>query len=143
MRKLKFIFLLGILPIFLVNSCDKDKEDNLIPYVYVNFVLYPNTIDYIPDGQWITVTGGYKGIIIYRPMHDQFMAFERACPHDPLVENSRLIVETNSGIIANDSLHGCGSRFLLTDGSPISGPAGIPLKQYRTSYDGHTLLVYN
>lgn len=134
----KASFLLLIL--FSISSCKKDEDRDLIPYVYVNFAMYPNTIDFIATGQWVYTTGGYKGIIIYRPQEDEFMAYERACPHDPLTENARVEVET-SGLIAVDSV--CGSRFLLTDGSPIEGPAKIPLKQYRTSYDGHVLMVYN
>ncbi len=139
LRKILFLFLLSF--VFLsFNSCGKDENETSIPYVYVDFLLYPNTLDYIADGQWAYVSGGYKGIIIYRPMNDQFMAYERACPFDPLVEGARIEVES-SGIIAVDSV--CGSRFLLTDGTPIAGPAGIPLKQYRTSYDGYVLRVYN
>jgi nitrite reductase/ring-hydroxylating ferredoxin subunit len=138
-RKILFISLLGITFLFL-NSCGKDENDTAIPYVYVDFLIYPNTLDYIADGQWAYFSGGYKGIIIYRPMNDQFMAYERACPFDPLVEGARVEVES-SGIIAVDSV--CGSRFLLTDGTPIAGPAGIPLKQYRTSYDGYVLRVFN
>lgn len=134
--KASIIFLL----LLSFTSCKKDEDRDLIPYVYVNFAIYPNTIDFIPTGQWVYTSGGYKGIIIYRPQEDEFMAYERACPHDPLTEGARVEVET-SGLIAVDSV--CGSRFLLTDGSPIEGPAKIPLKQYRTSYDGHALLVYN
>lgn len=124
--------------LFLFASCEKEKDE--IPYIYVNFVIYPNTIDFIPEGEHVTTTGGYKGLIIYRQFSDQFMVFERACPHDPLEDNARVYVEDN-GIIAVDSV--CGSRFLLTDGSPIEGPARRALKQYRTRYDGYTLQVSN
>jgi len=121
-------------------ACGKDNEATQIPYVYVNFSIYPNTLDFIPDGGWVYLTGGYKGIIIYRPLHEDFMAFERACPYDPLNDSARIEVES-SGIIATDSL--CGSRFILTDGSPVQGPATTALKQYRTRYDGYTLVVSN
>lgn len=131
---LVFFFLL------LAYSCDKDETRDQIPYVYVNFPIYPNTLDYIAEGQYAYVTGGYKGIIIYRPMRDEFLAYERACPHDPLTEGARVYVD-ESGLIATDTV--CGSKFILTDGSPIEGPAGIALKRYRTSYDGHVLMVYN
>lgn len=131
------IFVLSVISFF---SCGKDETKDLIPYVYVNFTMYPNTIDYIAIGQWVYVTGGYKGIIIYRPQSDEFMAYERACPHDPLTEGARVEVES-SGLIAVDSV--CGSQFILTDGSPIKGPAKIPLKQYRTSWDGYGLTIFN
>jgi len=140
MQKYKHLLLLTCVSFFLFNSCNKDEDVEQIPYVYVNFELYPNTLDYIADGQWAYATGGYKGIIIYRPQHEEFLAFERACPYDPLVDEARIMVES-SGIIAVDTV--CGSRFLLTDGSPIEGPSGIALKQYHTSYDGYVLRVFN
>lgn len=137
----KFVFHTFLLLLaFISPSCDEDSDDTNIPYVYVNFTIYPNTLDFIPDGGWIYVTGGYKGIIIYRPMHEEFLAFERACPYDPLEEGARVEVES-SGIVATDP-H-CGSRFLLTDGSPVEGPARTSLKQYRTRYDGYALTVTN
>lgn len=134
-----FPFFFSLL-IFSAFSCGKEETRDQIPYVYVNFPLYVNTLDYVAEGQYIYVSGGYTGIIIYRPMRDEFMAYERACPHDPLKEGARVKVD-ESGLIAVDSL--CGSKYILTDGSPIEGPAGISLKQYRTHYDGHVLMVYN
>lgn len=121
-------------------SCKKDK-DEAIPYVYVNFTLQPNGIDFIETGGWTYITGyGNRGIIIYRPLQDEFLAYERTCPYDP--EKSCAIVEVeSSGITAIDSC--CFSKFLLTDGSPYEGPATLPLKQYRTKYDGNTLHVFN
>lgn len=139
--KRKFLFLAPLLIISLIlNSCSKETESDNIPYVYVNFTIYPNTLDFIPDGGWAYVTGGYKGIIIYRPAHEEFMVFERTCPFDPLQDDARVEVE-ESGIIAIDK-H-CGSRFLLTDGSPIEGPARVGLKQYRSRYDGYSLIISN
>ena len=125
---------------FSLFACGKETEGTDIPYVYVNFAIYPNTFQFIPDGGYVYITGGYKGIIVYRPLHDEFLAFERACPYDPLDDSARIVVET-SGIIAVDP-H-CGSRFIMTDGSPIEGPATVGMKQYRTRYDGYTLNLSN
>ena len=131
-----YLFVVSFLILFV--SCEKEKDE--IPYIYVNFVLYPNTIDFIPEGGYVTTSGGYRGLIIYRPFSDQFLVFERACPFDPLEDDARVYVEDN-GVIATDSV--CGSRFLLTDGSPFEGPAQRALKQYRSRYDGYTLQVSN
>ena len=124
----------------LLVSCGDETDRTEIPYIYVNFVIYPNTLHFIPEGGYVYSSGGYKGLIIYRPLSDQFMVYERACPYDPLEDDARVVVEDN-GIIAIDSL--CGSRFILTDGSPINGPATTGLKQYRTRYDGYSLTVTN
>lgn len=134
------LYLVFVSALFLFVSCDKENEKSEIPYVLVSFVIYPNTIDFIPEGGYVTTSGGYRGLIIYRPFSDQFMVFERTCPYDPLEDNARVIVEDN-GVIAVDTV--CGSRFLLTDGSPIEGPARRALKQYRSRYDGYSLQVSN
>ena len=134
------LFFVLISATILLASCDKEEELSNIPYIYVNFVIYPNTIDFIPEGGYVTTTGGYRGLIIYRQFSDQFMVYERACPYDPLEDNARVIVEDN-GVIAIDTV--CGSRFILTDGSPIEGPARRALKQYRSRYDGYSLQVSN
>lgn len=137
MRKILIPLLFSLL---VITSCKNDENEDLIPYVTVNFTIYPNTIDFIPIGQYEYFTGGYKGIIIYRPQEDEFMAYERACPYDPLTEGARVTVD-GSGLIAIDTV--CGSQFTLLDGSPIEGPSKIALKQYRTSYNGDALYVYN
>lgn len=137
---MKRVFKLLLLTFALgVTSCEKDNRD-VIPYVLVNFSIYPNTIDFIAEGQYVYSTGGYKGLIIYRPQSSEFKVYERACPHDPLAEGARVYVD-DTGIIAVDSV--CGSQYILTDGSPIKGPAGVALKQYRTSYDGNELRIFN
>lgn len=140
MKKHLRIYFTALLTASLLFACDKETESTAIPYVYVNFTLYPNTLDFIPDGSSASTSGGYKGIIVYRLLHEQFMAYERACPYDPLNDSSVVQVET-SGVIA--ACPHCGSRFLLTDGSPLEGPAKVGLKQYRTYYDGFSLIISN
>jgi nitrite reductase/ring-hydroxylating ferredoxin subunit len=139
-RSIKLLFPLVLLVV--LAACHKDKQSPTIPYVYVNITLYPNTLtsDYIPVSGWVYSTGGYRGLIIYRMTENEFMAYERTCPYDPDKATSRVEVES-SGITAVDSC--CGSRYILTDGSPIKGPSGYPLQQYRTSYDGEHLRIFN
>ena len=139
------IILLSILLLFafsILSSSDKnEKQQGLIPNVYVSFELYPNSINPIPVSTWIYVNDeGYKGIIVYRYDQNTFLAYERCCPYDP-EKNCAIVEADESSITAVDSC--CMSRFLLTDGSPYSGPATLPLKQYQTYYDGMVLRVYN
>lgn len=136
------LFFLPLIIFFIIPSCNKDeKQQGIIPNVYVNFELYPNSINPIPVSTWIYVNDqGYRGIIVYRYDQNTFLAYERTCPYDP--EKSCAVVEADeSSITAVDSC--CMSRFLLTDGSPFAGPATLPLKQYQTIYDGNILRVYN
>ncbi|MCD6112353.1 MAG: hypothetical protein J7J86_03690 [Bacteroidales bacterium] len=129
--------------IFFSNSC-KDTQNKVVPYVYVNFYIEPNSLQYEninTIGNSIYVTGGNKGIIIYRKSTDEFMAFDRTCTYDPDEPESIIEIMEQGTPIGIDSL--CGSKFLLLDGMPFEGPATIPLLQYRTNFDGIRLHVYN
>lgn len=140
MKKI-FLFLFVFLFVNSFFSCSKD-ENETIPYVYVNFSINPNSTLFIKlnvVGGWEYITGGYNGIIVYRLNQDEFVAFDRACPYD--YKNGCRIQVESSFTTAIDSC--CGSRFVLTDGSPFNGPAHVSLKQYKTSYDGNYLHIFN
>ena len=144
-RFVKPAVILPFLFALIVISCSK-KEDSQrpeIPYVIVNFFITPNSTQFIElnhIGGSVTVTGGYKGIIIYRKTENEFMAFERACAYDPTADSSQVRIEV-SGITCNCPK--CKSKYILLDGSPFQGPSQWALKQYRTNYDGTYLYVSN
>jgi hypothetical protein len=128
--------------IVIMYSCKKDKGPQ-IPNLYVSLNLDISSTIYIElnsVGGWVNITGGYKGIIVYRVTMDEFVAFERCCSYDPDVEAARVVVDT-SGLTLTDAV--CGSRFLILDGSVVNGPATQPLKQYHADYDGDILHIYN
>ncbi len=144
MRKIKRlnIFLLSAAMLFIFVSCKKDVK-NPIPDVYVNFYLNISSTLYIElasVGGWVNLTGGYKGIVVYRSSADEFMAFERACPYDWDVDSAYVSVEPSGLVLKCKS---CGSEFLIIDGSIVNGPATVSLKQYNTEYDGQNVHVYN
>lgn len=128
-----------ILFLLLSIGCGEENRPD-IPYTYVDRILYPNSLDYISVGGYKYITGGYRGIVIYRLLSDQFLIFERCCPYDPNVSTAHISVDP-SGLTCTDST--CMSKFVITDGSPISGPSPYSLMQYRYSFDGETLHIYN
>ena len=133
-------YLLIILSLVIIlPGCRKDKQPQ-IPYVYVNYQLYPNSLDYIPIGGHKYLTGGYRGIVIYRLLDDQFAVYERCCPNDPEKTNAKVTV-MSSGSTCIDSV--CMSKFILMNGTPYEGPSPFSLMQYRYTFDGETLLIYN
>jgi hypothetical protein len=134
-------FLTALILLLLVFAgCGKDKQPQ-IPYVYVNIELHPNTMDYIQVGGYRYVNGGYKGIVVYRLLPDEFKAYERCCPYDPAITKAMISVDP-SIFTCTDSV--CMSKFNLLDGSPVGGPSPFSLMQYRCSYDGDDrLLIYN
>jgi hypothetical protein len=131
-----------ILFLFIVPGCNKDNRP-LIPYTYVNLTLYPNSsLDYIPVGGYIYRPEGYRGIVIYRLLPDVFAVYERCCPFDPEKTGARISVDP-SNLTCTDSV--CMSKFVITDGSPYSGPSPFALMQYRWDYDParEVLFIYN
>lgn len=129
-----------------ITSCKKDTED-VVPYVYVNTYIYTTSPEFVnlnAVGGWVYITGGSRGIVIYRNSIDEFMAYDRHCTYKPLnscdKEGGTIEVE-QSNITAVDSC--CGSKFVLTDGSVINGPASLPLKQYQAKLEGNTLYIFN
>ncbi len=136
----KIIKIFFILIIFV--ACKKD-DGEYVANVYVNFYIEPNSTMYSQlnmVGGWVYVTGGVRGIVLYRIEIDKFIALDRACPHDPDVSEAYVEVE-ETGLTLIDKY--CGSKFIITDGSVISGPSKTGLKQYRTLYDGVYLHVFN
>lgn len=141
MLRLRHSLLIAVLPLVLFAGCKKDNQG--IPNVQVNISIYVNDPQYVnlsSIGGWVYVTGGYRGIIIYRKSISEFTAFERCCTYDPENPDEYVKVDSNN-IEAYDA--NCGSRFIITDGSVTHGPAGLPLKKYQTSYDGTVLTIYN
>jgi len=125
--------------ILIAPGCDKEKQP-LIPYVYVNIPLYPNSLDFIPVGGYKYVNGGVKGIVVYRFLENEFGVYERCCPYDPEKTNARITVDP-SGTTCVDSA--CMSKYILYDGSPYAGPSPYLLMKYRYTYDGDLLLITN
>lgn len=145
MRSIKIFILIGLLliPVFIHQSCKKDNKEDLVPYAVVDFYINTTSTQYLElhtVGGWVNVTGGVRGIILYRKSVDEYMAFERNCTYQPSNSCARVSVD-NTNLIAVDSC--CGSKFLMTDGSVLQSPAVYPLKQYRTSLDGGILHVFN
>lgn len=136
-KKVGLFFILTVL----LAGCKKKKDD--VPDTYVNVTIYttePSFANLNAVGGWIYVNAGYKGIIVYRKSQEDFIALERACTFDPQSECDGITVTTDN-ITAQDTC--CGSKFLIFDGSITQGPATAVLSQYRTSYDGTTLKIFN
>jgi nitrite reductase/ring-hydroxylating ferredoxin subunit len=145
-RSLKIFVRAGFIACAIIlgtSACKKEAQPPEIPYAYVNFQIDPNGTQYINlnvVNGWETVTGGYKGILIFRKSVNEFAAFERACPYDPGKDGALVIVE-ESGITCKCAI--CGSKYIMTDGTPFEGPSRYTLKQYNAFYDGVMLHVTN
>ncbi|HVA99622.1 MAG TPA: hypothetical protein VNG53_12070 [Bacteroidia bacterium] len=139
----KKLFLIGIFVLStFVFSCNK-KQDQ-VPLTGVNIYITlaePAYANLNAVTGWVYISGGVRGIIIYRASSSAFMAYDRDCPYQPNNTCALVKVDSTNNITAFDPC--CGSKFLLTDGSVMQGPATAPLKQYETSFDGFTLHIFN
>jgi hypothetical protein len=134
--KTKICLSLILITTILLNC--NDQED-IIPYVYVNIYIDLNDPEYVDlnaVGNSVMVTGGVKGIIIFRKSLDEFTAFDRASPANP----DCAVNLDETGTTAIDTC--TNSKFsLLLDGAVIEGPASLPLKMYQVHYNPNTLML--
>ncbi len=122
-------------------SCSKPSQS--IPYVSVNITIYPSTPQYYKLNSvsgWQYVSGGVNGIIVYRKDVNEFIAYERTSTYEP-TQNCVCAVDTSNNVVVQDPCSG--SKFLLTDGSTIQGPASKYLLRYSTTWDGNVLRIVN
>jgi len=140
-RKFVFpLFLFLCIAVFGLSACKKKNER--IPYVPVNITININNpafIDLNAVGNWVYVSGGSRGILVYRRSIDEFMTYDRHSPFEP--ENNCTCEVDSSNIIVVDPCSS--SRFTLTDGNVLDGEAVFPLLQYENTFDGTNLQIYN
>ena len=94
----------------------------------------------IRDGNSIYISGGIKGIIVYRKTQDIFLAYERQSPYK-MEDTCGIINVPSSQFYMEDTCHGCTFSW---EGRPLSGPCRDVLKSYSVSYlNSNTLLITN
>ena len=147
-----FLFTLALA--ITLSSCNKNKND-VIPDVPVNFTLDlmdplfvnltaigSDTVDGSTNNWGSNASGGYNGngIIIYNG-GDDFYAYDRTCPHDYAVNGLSVKVKIDFTIALCPK---CGTTYSLSaSGTPAAGIGRYPLKNYRTSFDGRFVRVWN
>ncbi len=151
------VFIIFLLFASFLISCSKNKND-VIPDVYIDFYISLN------DPQFFNLTAplnyvyvnastnnmgskaaGYdnNGIIIFRSQEYEFLAFDRTCPYDYSVNG--LSVQVNAEDMIYAVCPECKSKYALPNfGTPLSGSVSrYPLKNYKTSFDGVNVRVWN
>ena len=153
--KIRLFFITLTLAIIL-GACN--KKNDVIPDVYVDFYLNLNDPEFVnlnAIGGSITIdsrtnnlgrnASGYNGngIIITRGV-DEFYAFDRTCPHDFALNSLSIKVAIDNSGFAKAVCPECKTVYeLFSFGTPSSGIGKYPLKNYRTSFDGLNVHVWN
>jgi nitrite reductase/ring-hydroxylating ferredoxin subunit len=119
------------------------KRDQYIPYVEVDIYVNINNPSYSQLTSitgWAYLNGGSKGLIAYRKSQEEILVFDRHCTFE--AEKACGKADVNDDNVTVDCI--CdGSKYLLQDGSIINGPAPYPLFEYRTTFDGAILHIFN
>lgn len=120
----------------------RDRNNGFVPSVPVNVtinVLTPQFFDLSVPGGWVYVTGGSRGIIVYRKSQEEFIAIERHSSYQP--EDNCAVVVMDDGVILDDPCSD--SQWLIMDATIVNGPASMPLRTYETSYQEPYLYINN
>jgi len=143
-KKIKIVSV--VIMCLLAVACKKDKQqdpNNNVPYTPVDITIYPNDPLYFKiqtPGGWVYITGGVRGIIVYRKTAEEFVALDRASTYYPDDASALAKVQSDS-FTCKDTVSG--SKWQIVDGAVISGPATLPLKKYNTTYQSGALRIFN
>jgi hypothetical protein len=153
--KIRYFFISTSL-LLLLFSCERNKND-VIPDVVIDFtmditgdILFSNlasignsVIVTSQTNNWGRYSSGYdyNGIIVYRSDLDVFNAYDRTCPHDYAINGLSVKVNIDFTMAICPR---CSTTYVLSSGgTPYSGVGKYPLKNYRTSFDGRYVRVWN
>ena len=125
-------------------GCGKNRQ-NPVPNIPLDITIDINLPSYNAlqgVGSYSYVTGGSRGIIVYRKSLGEFVAFDRHSPADPNGTCPQPLYPDNANFLQlKDSCNN--ATFSLYDGSPISN-SEFGLRQYATQFNGTNLLrIYN
>jgi nitrite reductase/ring-hydroxylating ferredoxin subunit len=126
----------------LTAGCGKD-DGSYIPSVTVNFqspLADPKLTQLGSAGGAVVINGyGVAGLIIYRTGGGSYVAYDRCSSYQP--EKRCAVVIDDTGLTATDPCSG--SKFLLSDGSPVKAPATRSLKPYSVYVNNFNIFVSN
>lgn len=131
----------ALIALLLLVSC-RDRNNGRVPDVPVNITIniaLPEFFDLTVTTGSVYITGGSRGIIVYRKSETEFVAIERHSTYLP--ENECAVVINDDGLILEDPCSG--SQWIITDGTLVEGPASMPLVTYDTQFSNPILYITN
>jgi nitrite reductase/ring-hydroxylating ferredoxin subunit len=137
MKKISFIGLL----ILSCLSCVKPGD--VIPNVAVNFEasLTDPRLNALKTINGAVIVNGYgvAGLVIFREADGSYAAYDRCSSYQP--QNHCAITLDNPSLTATDPCSG--SKFSLTDGTPVKAPATRSLRAYAVNVSNFEIFVSN
>lgn len=134
----------GLMAILLMLCASCVKGDgSYIPSVSVNFqtsLSDPRLSKLAGIGGSVTISGyGVAGLILYREADGSYAAYDRCSSYQP--QNKCAVTIDDTGFTATDPCSG--SKFSLTDGTPVKAPASKSLKSYSCYTSNFQIFVSN
>ena len=155
LSKIRLFFII-ILVVQIVTSCS--KKNDVIPDVTVDFTInltdpqftvlnafgFSVTVN-AATNNWGHYAAGFDGNgIIVTSGVEEFFAYDRTCPYDYAVNKLSIRVNIDSADFTKGKCPECGTTYQLTSyGTPVSGVGKYQLKNYKTSFDGRNVRVWN
>jgi nitrite reductase/ring-hydroxylating ferredoxin subunit len=153
--KIKLFFIILFIA-FTGVSCN--EKNDIIPDVSVDFTMDINDPQFVQlniiggsvmvnasTNNWGRYAAGFagNGIIVSRGV-EEFFAYDRTCPYEYALSGGSVKVNLDNTGFAKAICPQCKTTYeLLSFGTPASGPGKYPLKNYRTTFDGRWLRVWN
>jgi nitrite reductase/ring-hydroxylating ferredoxin subunit len=123
-------------------GCGK-TDNSYVPDVPVNFqapLSDPRLSALSITGGAVVINGyGVSGLIIYHSPAGGYVAYDRCSAYEP--QNRCAVTLDNPTFTVTDPCSG--SKFSLTDGSPVKAPATKSLKMYGVSVNFNEIFVSN
>ncbi len=133
-----------LLVVLFFSSCDGDETTNTyLPNTPVNAYIDMNLPSYSPlliQGNSIETlrsAGGIEGFIILNT-GVQYLVFDRACPHIPLQDCSRMNINYPFMVCSCDE-----EKFSVIDGSSVDGSVPQAARNYHVTQSGNVLHITN
>ena len=150
MKKTFIIVLMLLLPA-LFHGCREALVNPNYPNAIIDITINLNQSSYY-DLRFVSgymyLTSEYesssRGLIVYRLSQDEFRAYDRLPPNKPNAccdsqgNCTRLVVDFPFVVDNCNDI-----KYNIINGDIFEGDGIYPLSQYRTSYDGYELRVYN
>ena len=122
-------------------SCGKGSGD-YVPSVPVNIqlpLINPQISKLNSYGGAAVLNGGIAGIVVYREPDGSYAAYDRCSSYQP--EKKCAVTIDDTGFTVTDPCSG--SKFSLSDGSPVKAPATKSLRAYDAYVSNFQLFITN
>lgn len=119
----------------------RDRRENILPQT--SFSIFINTNEpaffdiTVPTG-WMYYSWNTVDLIIYRNSMTEFTALDARSTYN--IQDGCMVSVMPDNVLIEDPCSG--SRWLLQDGTVVSGPAAAPLLRYENSFDSTTGILH-